>query len=75
MMRPRIKEMPGEFDNVRRGDAKHLDPEFLQRCISPEGKISPQRRTGLTAQGQRKMSRAVKRYRCIGIISFVNPDA
>jgi small subunit ribosomal protein S18 len=49
--------------------------ELMRRFISPEGKILPGRRSGLTSRHQRKITKAVKRARAIGLLPFTNHDA
>lgn len=51
------------------------NPDMLRRFLSPEGKILPARRTGLTAKHQRKVTRAIKRARAIGLLPYTNRDA
>lgn len=53
----------------------YRNAELLRRFISPEGKILPCRRTGLTAKNQRKVTRAIKQARAIGLLPFTNHDA
>ena len=53
----------------------YRNPEVLRRFLSPEGKILPARRTGLTAVHQRKVTRAIKQARAIGLLPFTNHDA
>lgn len=53
----------------------YKNPEMLRRFLSPEGKILPARRTGLTAKHQRKVTRAIKRARAIGLLPYTNRDA
>ncbi len=53
----------------------YRNAETLRRFLSPEGKILPARRTGLTAVHQRKVTRAIKRARAIGLLPFTNHDA
>jgi small subunit ribosomal protein S18 len=53
----------------------YRNPEVLRRFISPEGKILPARRTGLTAKHQRKVTRAIKQARAIGLLPYTNHDA
>lgn len=48
--------------------------DVLRRFLSPEGKVLPCRRTGLTSKNQRKLTRAIKRSRLIGILPFTNPE-
>jgi small subunit ribosomal protein S18 len=47
----------------------------MRRFLSPEGKILPGRRTGLTAVNQRKITRAIKQARAVGLLPFTNHDA
>ena len=58
-------------------DAKldYKNAEMLRRFLSPEGKIMPGRRTFLTAANQRKVTKAIKRARAIGLLPFSNHDA
>lgn len=49
--------------------------ELMRRFVSPEGKILPGRRTGLSSKNQRKVTKAVKRARAIGLLPFSNQDA
>jgi small subunit ribosomal protein S18 len=51
------------------------NPDVLRRFLSPEGKILPGRRTGLTAVHQRKVTRAIKRARAAGLLPYSNRDA
>jgi small subunit ribosomal protein S18 len=53
----------------------YRNAEVLRRFLSPEGKILPSRRTGLTAVHQRKVTKAIKRARAIAILPFTNHDA
>jgi small subunit ribosomal protein S18 len=53
----------------------YRNAELLRRFISPEGKILPSRRSGLTAKNQRKVTRAIKQARAIGLLPFTNHDA
>ena len=49
--------------------------ELMRRFVSPEGKILPGRRTGLSSKNQRKVTKAVKRARAIGLLAYTNHDA
>jgi small subunit ribosomal protein S18 len=54
------------------GNLELLDPfniRMLSRFITAKGKIQPRRVTGLTAKGQRRLARAVKTSRQIGLLS------
>lgn len=53
----------------------YKNAEVLRRFLSPEGKVLPSRRTGLTAKHQRAVTRAIKRARSIGILPYTNREA
>ena len=53
----------------------YKDVDSLRRFVSPEGKILPSRRSGLISSNQRKVTKAIKQARAIGLMPFVNPDA
>ena len=52
-------------------DIDYKDPRLLRRFLTDTGKILPRRLTGLTASHQRKVSRAIKRARVLGLLPFV----
>lgn len=49
----------------------YKDVATLNRFINDQGKILPRRVTGASAKHQRQLSRAVKRARHLGLLSFV----
>lgn len=51
-------------------DYKNTD--LLRRYISSFGKIVSRKRSGLSVQQQRKMARAIKRARTMGLLPFVH---
>jgi small subunit ribosomal protein S18 len=53
----------------------YKNQDLMRRFLSPEGKILPGRRTGLTAVNQRKITRAIKQARAVGLLPFTNHDA
>ncbi|KAI9307745.1 ribosomal protein S18 [Cunninghamella echinulata] len=60
-------------------DVLGLDPlheyknyRLLSHFVSDMGKILPREKTGLTAKNQRKLAKAVKRARAMGIMSSTN---
>lgn len=53
----------------------YKNAELMRRFLSPEGKILPGRRTGLTSKNQRKITKAIKRARAVGLLPFTNHDA
>lgn len=44
---------------------------FLRKYISIEGKILPQRLTGLSSKNQRYLAKAIKNARIMGFLPFV----
>jgi len=46
--------------------------QILQKFTSSYGKIVPKKRSGLCDKHQRKISRAIKRARIMGLIPFTN---
>lgn len=56
-------------NNIKYVDYK--DIEILRKFISPSGKISPRRRSGLTAKHQREVALAIKRARFMGLVPFI----
>ena len=46
------------------------DKELLSRFISAQAKIKPPRRTGTCAKHQRKLAKAIKKARIMGILPF-----
>ena len=56
-------------------DIDYKNGDLLRRFLSPEGKVLPARRTGLTSKNQRKVTRAIKQARAVGLLPFTNHDA
>ena len=52
-------------------EMNHLDVEMLRRFISSQAKIIDPRHTGVCAKHQRRLARAIKRARIIGLLPFV----
>jgi len=50
------------------------DADVLRRFLSPEGKILPARRSGLTSKNQRKLTNAIKRGRNIGLLPYASSE-
>ncbi len=50
-------------------DYKDLD--LISKCVGSQGQILSRRRTGLDAQRQRDLKRAIKRARHLALLSFV----
>lgn len=52
----------------------YKDVELLKRFISERGKILPRRVTGTYAKNQRKLTKAIKRARVMGLLPFVTAE-
>ena len=52
----------------RQIDYKNLS--FIRQYITERGKIRPRRTTYLTAKGQRKLTKAIKRARILALLPF-----
>ena len=50
----------------------YKDPDTLKTFISENGKIMSSRYTRLTAKEQRKLNKAIKRARLIGLLPFTD---
>ncbi len=46
----------------------YKDVKRLQKYVTPQGKILPRRRTGVTAKMQRKLAVAIKRARHMALL-------
>ena len=49
----------------------YKDVDLLTLFITEQGKILPRRATGVTVQQQRKLAKAIKRARILGLFPFV----
>lgn len=61
----------------KRFGIKYIDyknTKFLKLFINEQGKILPRRYTGVSMKYQRKVSKAIKRARHIGILPFVGDN-
>ena len=54
--------------NIQQIDFKNT--KLLERFTSGLAKIKPKKRTGVCASHQRKLSKAIKRARSLGLLSF-----
>ena len=66
----------GRFGQKRR----EVEPEepldyknvgYLSKFVSPNGRILSRKRTGFSGQNQRKLARAIKNSRIIGLMPFI----
>ena len=59
-------------NHIEKVDYKDID--LLKRFISERGKILPRRVTGTYAKNQRKLTKAIKRARVMGLLPFVTAE-
>ena len=52
----------------------YKDIDLLKRFISERGRILPRRVTGTYAKNQRKLTKAIKRARIMGLLPFVTDE-
>ncbi len=57
-------------NNVKTID--YADVEILKHFTDPQGKIVAARKSGVCAKHQRKLGRAIKRARILGLLPFVS---
>ena len=50
----------------------YKDPDTLKTFVSENGKIMSSRYTRLTAKEQRKLNKAIKRVRLLGLLPFTD---
>ncbi len=70
----RNKRRLADFYLQNKTPVDYHNADVLRRFLTPEGKILPSRRTGLTSTNQRKMTKAVKRARMIGLLPFTSAE-
>jgi len=56
-------------NNIKHVDYKDVD--ILKKFLSPNAKIMSRKRTGLSANNQRKVALAVKRARFMGLLAYI----
>ncbi|MEL6780328.1 MAG: 30S ribosomal protein S18 [Cyanobacteria bacterium J06597_16] len=52
----------------------YKDVDLLRKFVTERGKILPRRISGLTAQQQRDLTKAIKRARIVALLPYVNED-
>lgn len=58
----------------KQNNIKHIDykdTEILKRFLNPHARIISRKKTGVSADSQRKLAIAVKRARFIGLLPYV----
>jgi small subunit ribosomal protein S18 len=53
-------------------DLDYKNVELLRKCVGGQGQMFSRRRTGLSAQRQRLLKKAIKRARHLGLLPFVD---
>lgn len=53
----------------------YKDVALLKQFVTERGKILPRRITGVTANQQRILTKAIKRARCIALMPFASAEA
>lgn len=53
-------------------DLDYKNVELLRKCVGTQGQMFSRRRTGLSAQRQRRLKQAIKRARHMGLLPFVD---
>lgn len=65
------KRRTNQILNSIQGDLDFKDAGLMRQFISPDrGKIMPRRRTAATAKKQRKLAKAIRRARQVGVIPY-----
>jgi len=58
------------FSQKNSPDIDYKDIKMLSRYISEKGKITPSRITNVSSKKQKELSRAIKRARFLGLMSY-----
>ncbi|MDX2200711.1 MAG: 30S ribosomal protein S18 [Phycisphaerae bacterium] len=58
--------------NVKPEEIDYKNVALLQRLVSAQGKLFSRKRTGLTANLQRKLTQEIKRSRHMALMPFVS---
>jgi small subunit ribosomal protein S18 len=70
---PKGRKSPLNVDGITEIDYK--DVALLKQFVTERGKILPRRITGVTANQQRILTKAIKRARCIALMPFASAEA
>lgn len=65
----RKKQKMSPISLTQKIDYKDID--LLKLFVTEQGKILPRRATGITAQQQRKIAKAIKRARILCLLPFI----
>ncbi|MBP9026341.1 MAG: 30S ribosomal protein S18 [Phycisphaerae bacterium] len=71
--KPRRSSEPSRYRGVqvKLEEIDYKNVALLQRLTSAQGKLFSRKRTGLSAEAQRKVSLALKRARQMGLMPFI----
>lgn len=58
-----------QVQNLKQVDYK--DTDVLKKFLNPNGKILPRKVTGVSLKNQRKIARAIKQARFMGLLPYV----
>lgn len=71
MLPPKKRKWIPSFEGNQK-DMDFKDTRLLSRFITERGKILPRRITGLSAQQQRNVTKAIKRARQMSMLPFIS---
>ena len=60
------------FSQINSPKIDYKDIRLISRYLSEKGKIVPSRITGVSKKKQKELSKAIKRARFLGLISYTN---
>lgn len=62
------------YEKIKAKDEEldYKNVELLRKCMGGQGQMFSRRRTGLSAQRQRRLKQALKRARHMGLLPFVD---
>jgi len=63
--------MSKDASNINLANVDYKSIDTLKHFIGPSGKIFSSRKTGITAKNQRKVSKAIKQARFMGLLPYI----
>lgn len=70
----RVTRKLSDFFHQNKVEIDYRDADLLRKFLTPEGKILPGRRTGLSLKNQRKLTTAIKRARVLALAPFTTAE-
>lgn len=70
LVRSRLRKDP--FKEGKLKMPNHRDVATLTRFVTERGKITPRRRTGVSAKNQRQLKQMIKRARTFGLLPYTS---